>query len=423
VHRDIKPGNLLVTADDTVKVTDFGIARAADAVPLTRTGTVLGTAFYLSPEQAAGDDVGPASDIYSLGIVAYECLAGRRPFAGTNPVAVALAHQREQAPPLPPEIPHQVRELVARAMAKNPPDRPPTAGDFGRAALALRDGLEGTRPMPAMAMPRTARLAGTRPGGTAVLPRTGPGPMAPPARRPGPPRATPPARRRRSLRAPLVGLILLALLIGAIALIHSLTGGGTAVPSVRGFELARAQSVLRAAGFTPKVDGSSTGVVQSQDPAAGKKADKGSTVTLRFGSQQVQPATTPVKASDYVGRRLGDVRSDLAGLGFAVSLSGSTSADAVVTGVSPTGNVINGSTITVSARLPQTSAPTSQPTTTQPTSAPSTTTTRTPSSAPTSSSSGKGNGNGSGNGNGNGGSVTIPVPGAGTNDSGGGDSG
>src|SRR3954453_7425640 len=220
VHRDIKPGNLLVTADDTVKVTDFGIARATDAVPLTRTGTVLGTAFYLSPEQAAGDEVGPASDIYSLGIVAYECLAGRRPFAGTNPVAVALAHQREQAPPLPPEVPRQVRELVARAMAKNPPDRPPTAGEFGRAALALRDGLQGTRPMPAMGMPPSTRMAGTRAGGTPVLPRTGP----PPGRAaPLPPR--PPARRRRNLRAPLIGLLLLALLIGGFLLVRSLRNG------------------------------------------------------------------------------------------------------------------------------------------------------------------------------------------------------
>src|SRR3954447_5960540 len=218
VHRDIKPGNLLVTADDTVKVTDFGIARAADAVPLTRTGTVLGTAFYLSPEQAAGDDVGPASDIYSLGIVAYECLSGRRPFPGSNPVAVALAHQREQPPALPQEIPRQVQELVGRAMAKNPPDRPPTAGEFGRAALALRDGLLGTRPMPAMGMPPTARMAGTRTAGTAVLPRTGPAPARPPVGAP----SRPPARRRRNLRAPLIGLIILALIIGLVALLRNL---------------------------------------------------------------------------------------------------------------------------------------------------------------------------------------------------------
>jgi serine/threonine-protein kinase len=421
VHRDIKPGNLLVTADDTVKVTDFGIARATDAVPLTRTGTVLGTAFYLSPEQAAGDEVGPASDIYSLGVVAYECLAGRRPFAGTNPVAVALAHQREQPPPLPPDVPHQVRELVARAMAKNPPDRPPTAGDLGRAALALRDGLEGTRPMPAMAMPPTARMAGTRPGGTAVLPRTNAGPV-PPARRPGPrPPVAPPPRRSRSLRAPLIGLLLLALLVAAFALVRSLSGG-TTVPDVKGQQLSRAQSILRAAGFTAEVDGSSNGVVQSQDPAAGRKADKGSTVTLRFGSQQVQPATTRLNSSDYVGRRLGDVRSDLASLGFPVSLSGSTSADAVVTSVSPTGAVINGSTITVTSRLRQTSAPTTAPATRQPTTAPPTTSapsSSTPSSGNSGSGSGSSGSGNNGNGNGNGG---IPLPGLG-NSGGGGNSG
>jgi serine/threonine protein kinase len=365
VHRDIKPGNLLVTEDDTVKVTDFGIARATDAVPLTRTGTVLGTAFYLSPEQAAGDEVGPPSDIYSLGIVAYECLAGRRPFAGTNPIAVALAHQREQAPPLPDEVPRQVRELVARAMSKNPPDRPPTAGDFGRAALALRDGLHGTRPMPAMGMPPTSRMAGTRPGGTAVLPRSGP----PPGRRPAPPSGGPPARRR-NLRAPLIGLLVLALLIGLFALFKSVNGG-TAVPDVRGQQLSTAQQILRRAGFQTKVDGGSSGVVQSQDPSAGKKAKKNSTVTLSFGSQPVTPATTTINSSDYVGQRLADVRSQLASMGFGVSLSGSTSPDARVTSISPTGKVPNGSIISITSQSTQTSAPSPTRSTT-PSEAPST---------------------------------------------------
>ncbi len=95
IHRDVKPGNLMITPDGRVKVTDFGIARATDEVPLTQTGTVLGTSYYLAPEQAAGREVTAASDVYSLGIVAYECLAGRRPFQDTNPVAVALAHQTE----------------------------------------------------------------------------------------------------------------------------------------------------------------------------------------------------------------------------------------------------------------------------------------------------------------------------------------
>jgi hypothetical protein len=390
VHRDIKPGNLLVTADDTVKVTDFGIARAADAVPLTRTGTVLGTAFYLSPEQAAGDEVGPASDIYSLGIVAYECLTGRRPFPGSNPVAVALAHQREQAPPLPPQIPLQVRELVERAMAKNPPDRPPTAGDFGRAALALRDGLQGTRPMPAMGMPPTSRLAGTRPAGTAVLPRTGP----PPPRRPPPGPVGPPPRRRRGLRAPLVGLVLLALLVGGFALVRSITGG-TPVPNVKGQQYTAASQILVRAGFTVRVNGSRDGVVQSQDPAGGDKAKKSSAVTLTFGSQAVQPAKTTINADDYVGRRLADVRSELTGLGFGVSLSGSTSADATVTGISPTGAVTNGSVISVTAHLRQTATPT-------PTRTFSTTSPPTPSVTRSSASSGSGSGNSNSSGTGNG---------------------
>lgn len=398
VHRDIKPGNLLVTSDDTVKVTDFGIARATDAVPLTRTGTVLGTAFYLSPEQAAGDAVGPASDIYSLGIVAYECLTGRRPFPGTNPVAVALAHQREQAPPLPPEIPLQVRELVERAMAKNPPDRPPTAGDFGRAALALRDGLQGTRPMPAMGMPPTSRLAGTRPAGTAVLPRTGP----PPPRRPAPAPVGPPPRRR-GVRAPLVGLVLLALLIGGFLLVRSLTGG-TAVPNVTGQQYTAATQILTRAGFTVRVNGSRDGVVQSQDPAGEHKAKKGSAVTLTFGSQAVKPATTTINADDYVGRRLGNVRDQLASLGFGVSLSGSTDPDATVQSISPTGAVTNGSVISVTSRLTETASPTPTRTfrTTSPTTPSPTRSTSSGSGTGSSTSSGSSSGNGSSGGTGSG---------------------
>ncbi|MFW3171497.1 protein kinase domain-containing protein [Geodermatophilus sp. CPCC 206100] len=134
VHRDVKPGNLLMTVDGCVKVTDFGIAWSASSVPLTRTGQVVGTAHYLSPEQAAGERAGPAADVYALGLIAYECLAGERAFDGENPVQVALMHLRDEPAPLPDDVPGPVRTLVARALAKDPADRFPDGWAF-RAAV------------------------------------------------------------------------------------------------------------------------------------------------------------------------------------------------------------------------------------------------------------------------------------------------
>lgn len=137
VHRDVKPANLLVTPDGQVKITDFGIARAADAVALTQTGQIVGTPHYISPEQAEGRPATHASDIYALGVVLYECLAGRRPFAGDSPVTIALAHMRDPAPPLPEEVPEQLRAVVDKALAKNPQERFASAGAM---AMALRAG-------------------------------------------------------------------------------------------------------------------------------------------------------------------------------------------------------------------------------------------------------------------------------------------
>ncbi|SDO34545.1 serine/threonine protein kinase [Microbacterium sp. ru370.1] len=140
VHRDIKPGNLLITPDGRVKITDFGIARIADQVPLTATGQVMGTVQYLSPEQASGHPASPATDTYSLGIVAYECLAGKRPFTGESQVAIAMAQINEQPAPLPPTVAVPVQNLVMAMIAKKPEDRPASSAAVSRAAAALRRG-------------------------------------------------------------------------------------------------------------------------------------------------------------------------------------------------------------------------------------------------------------------------------------------
>ncbi len=158
VHRDIKPGNLLITPDGRVKITDFGIARVADQVPLTATGQVMGTVQYLSPEQASGKPATPLTDIYSLGIVAYEALAGHRPFTGENQVAIAMAQINDAPPPLPASVSEPVQALVMSCLAKKPDQRPQSSLLLATAAEALRKGDLRTA---AEAVPAVRSLAGT----------------------------------------------------------------------------------------------------------------------------------------------------------------------------------------------------------------------------------------------------------------------
>jgi serine/threonine-protein kinase len=144
VHRDIKPGNLLVAAGGTTKITDFGIATAvaaAQASHLTETGMVMGTAMYVSPEQATGAQVTEASDIYSLGVVAFECLAGHPPFTASEPLAIAFAHKHEPVPALPPDVPQPVSDLVYHMLAKTPQERPGSVRLVADRADMLRDAL------------------------------------------------------------------------------------------------------------------------------------------------------------------------------------------------------------------------------------------------------------------------------------------
>ena len=137
VHRDIKPGNLLITPDGKVKITDFGIARVGDQVPLTKTGQVMGTVQYLAPEQATGKPSTPATDLYSLGVVAYEALSGKRPFTGENQMAIAMAHINEMPPALPESIDPRVQNLVLSCLAKKPNQRPESATSLAIRAEAL----------------------------------------------------------------------------------------------------------------------------------------------------------------------------------------------------------------------------------------------------------------------------------------------
>jgi serine/threonine-protein kinase len=137
VHRDIKPGNLLITPDNDVKITDFGIARVADQVSLTATGQVMGTVQYLAPEQATGKPATAATDIYALGVVAYEALAGSRPFSGDSQMVIAMAHINDAPPALPEFIDPAVAELVMECLAKKAEHRPANALILAQRAEAL----------------------------------------------------------------------------------------------------------------------------------------------------------------------------------------------------------------------------------------------------------------------------------------------
>jgi serine/threonine-protein kinase len=140
VHRDIKPGNLLIMADGTTKITDFGIAKAnVQDVNLTATGIVMGTALYVSPEQATGQPLTGSSDVYSLGVVAYECLAGDPPFVADQPLAIAIMHKHDPVPPLPGDVPRPIADLVYAMLAKNPEDRPESARHVADRAEVIRE--------------------------------------------------------------------------------------------------------------------------------------------------------------------------------------------------------------------------------------------------------------------------------------------
>jgi len=314
VHRDIKPGNLLITPDGRVKITDFGIARIADQVPLTATGQVMGTVQYLSPEQASGHPASPTTDIYSLGIVAYECLAGRRPFTGESQVAIAMAQINEAPPELPVTIAEPVRNLVYACIAKRPEDRPASTAHLARAAQALRRGnvQEAIAAVPGIAG-QNGFASPTMPIGTAatrLLPASAAGIDGglPPTSE------TPTPRRRNAWTWPLIAIVaLLAVALIAIIIVLLVKPSGGGGPS---------NSPSHSASKTPSITPSPSATSFNLNP------------------------------NDYIGKTFDEVSAALTAMGYGVDREDGPAADSpsgngTVSGINPYGNQPVGKTITV----------------------------------------------------------------------------
>jgi eukaryotic-like serine/threonine-protein kinase len=321
VHRDIKPANLLVRPDGIVKVTDFGIVRAADSPTLTREGTVLGTVAYMSPEQVRGEEIGPMSDIYSLGVVAYECLCGTRPYRGEESIAVALAHLHDPVPPLPTDIPVSVRRLVLRMLQKEAPARPDSAAAVAETARSLltdrettlalagigelpadeatKDGAvrrDGSTDPKGVSTP-TGQLSRDQ-GSTGALALAG---LAEPPTMPLSPvrpvafRTTTPPRHWSAVAAVVASALVVGVLFAAFPSSPS-TRPTVALPQLRGVSLAAAEHRLAAIGVrasTGYEDPSPADVVLAELPAAGSRVPFGATVTLTVRVPVAHHTTPP----------------------------------------------------------------------------------------------------------------------------------
>ena len=345
VHRDIKPGNILIGSNGQLKVADFGIARALGSAAdsgLTAHGAVMGTAAYFSPEQAQGGQPDPRSDLYSLGIVLYEMVAGQVPFSGDTPVSIAYKQVHEAPTPLhqfAPDVPRAFEAIVARLLAKDPARRYPTAEAVRDDLRRFRDGL----PVQALAAILNKREADDGLAATVVSPAVLPPPtLADSAERPSNPRTVvmisdqaatrdttgqivPPDDLSSRRTKMIVGSVITALVLiaGLVVGLLALSGDDSPTaafetPDVVGLQLELAVAALDSLGLdvVPVPEENSTvdaNVVWSQDPPVGQLVNEGDTVRIVYN-----PSNTPVPVPDLGGLTVEQARTALLNLGLTI---------------------------------------------------------------------------------------------------------
>ena len=329
IHRDIKPANVMLTPAGTVKVMDFGIARAVahTYATMTQTAAVIGTAQYLSPEQARGEKVDQRSDLYSVGCLLYELLCSEPPFKGDSPVSVAYQHVRET--PVPPsqrdpEVTPAMDAIALKALAKSPADRYQDAREFREDILRALNGqpvmaaFSSPTEMPTTVMPSSARRAAP----TTAMPAAADSPADTSVNGAVDTLEDEDQQKKRKrlvvTLSVLAGLLVIALAATAyMVLANPGAPRQVTVPNVVGSDQATAESALKEQGFAPKVenvesDDANKGRVTASDPASGTQAAFGSTVTLKVG----QGPTQLEIPSDLKGKSFDDAKSQLQKAGF-----------------------------------------------------------------------------------------------------------
>ncbi len=364
VHRDVKPANILVTPDGRVKLTDFGIARAVDGASHTRTGEVLGTPQYLSPEQALGRQATGASDLYALGIITQEMLTGRKPFDQGSAVATALAQVNDPPPPLPDDVPGDLRRVVNQSLAKDPAERPTSA-----AAVAAALGMPVTglaQIPPATSVFYTGDPGDADPNGTQVLASAGAGAatsVVPPAYPPydagfddGAPPHQPyrddpteaPARPRRGIGLWWIPIVVLLAAIGFFAWSYLSNNGAPVTPVSSSSTSSRATTSASTTSAPTTVTPSRT---TTTAPTTTTSSSATTTTTTSASTTSSKPQVV-INRNDYVGKTFDEARTALVGAGWpANTITQATQpgkeAAGTVTDIKPTGKLDVGTPITL----------------------------------------------------------------------------